>query len=118
MKVIGSDMVVHCDVDNTLVMWNKPHGPTSIVLKDPYNGAKNSLVPHTQHIDLLKKYKNQGYTVIVWSAGGKLWAETVVNALGLSDVVDFAMCKSVKYVDDLQASEVLGSRVYIPFEGE
>ncbi len=74
-------------------------------------------MPHLQHVKLLKAYKTQGYTVIVWSAQGYEWAQAAVNALNLNNIVDFKMSKPLKYVDDLKGPEgVIGSRVYIPFK--
>lgn len=117
--LIGNEMIVMFDVDDTLVMWaNHNHWlpkPGKYEFVDPYDQTTVYLYPHKAHIALLKKYKAQGYTVFVWSAGGGLWAQEVVNVLQLNDHVDFIMSKPLKYVDDLQAKEVLGSRVYIVY---
>jgi predicted phosphatase len=118
-QLIGNDLVVVVDCDDTLAMWDdfhlgKKEGATEFV--DPYDGATVHLHPHIQHMNLIRKYKKQGYTVIVWSAAGSLWAQEVVTKLNLNDSVDFIMSKPIKYVDDLKASEILGSRVYIPFK--
>ena len=120
-QLINSDQVVVVDVDDTLLMWNDGHdiylpSPGTIELTDPYNHGMYFLKPHLEHIKLIQKYKTQGYTVIVWSAGGCLWAQEAVTKLGISKYVDFIMAKPIKYVDDLKASEILGSRVYIPFK--
>ncbi len=120
-KLIGNDLVVVIDCDDTLVMWSETEerhlaGSGKVCLQDPYDQTTVYLLPHTQHINLIKKYKVQGYTVIVWSAAGALWAKEVVDQLKLHDYVDFIMSKPIKYVDDLKADEILGSRVYIPFK--
>lgn len=119
-QLVGSDLVVVIDCDDTLVMWNESEhwlpGPDKVCLQDPYDQSVVYLVPHKQHINLIKKYKKQGYTVIVWSAAGALWAKEVVDQLKLNDLVDLVMSKPIKYVDDLKAAEILGSRVYIPFK--
>lgn len=115
MKVFENEYVVAFDVDDTLVMWDEPNipgvGKTSFV--DPYDGTFHYLIPHEKHVNLLKKYKARGMMVMVWSAGGAKWAEAVINTLGLADYVDVIMTKPSKYVDDLQANEVLGQRVYL-----
>lgn len=118
---IENDLIVVCDVDDTILMWNnvKWWEPDNDLLEitDPTDSSTVWLKPHKAHINLLKKYKAQGYTIIVWSAGGYRWARAAVNALGLDKIVDYRMSKPLKYIDDLKGPEgILGSRVYIPFE--
>lgn len=120
MQIIKNDMVVVIDCDDTLVMWNdvkywKP-GPEQVEILDPTDNTIIYLKLHKEHIKLARKYKNQGYTVIVWSAGGWRWAEAVARQLEMTDFVDICMSKPLKYVDDLPGDKVLGSRVYIPFK--
>jgi len=116
-QIIGNDFIVFVDCDDTLCMWVNPDSPSAGAVEfiEPYTKSTLYLHPHFQHIELIKKYKQQGYTVIVWSAGGSLWAKEVVDKLGISDDVDFVMSKSIKFVDDLPANEVLVGRVYIPY---
>ena len=116
MKVIDSDLVVMIDVDETLLMIPQSKGGISIELKNPYTGYIRVREIHTEHIDLIKQYKKQGYAVVVWSANGHLWAKEVVEKLNLTDMVDLVMCKPIKYVDDLKADEILTGRVYIPYK--
>lgn len=116
MHVVNNELVVAFDVDDTLVMWgdkhNKPH-KSRVKVKNPYSNSVHYLKPHKKHIELLKTYKGRGYTIIVWSAGGYLWAKEVIEALKLNDYVDIVTTKMLKYVDDLQAEDVLGTRVYL-----
>lgn len=117
MKVIKNEMVTFWDCDDTLVMWshwNKEHDGQHFI--DPHDGTKHLLVPHKKHIKLLKDFDARGYTIIVWSGGGYEWAETVVRTLGIEEYVDLVMTKPCKYIDDLQAVEVLGSRIYLKDE--
>lgn len=111
-----NEYVVACDVDDTLVMWednfNQPH-EGAIEFIDPYDGSKNYLKPHMKHVNLLKKYKGRGMCVMVWSAAGVKWAKAVVNTLGLQDYVDLVITKPSKYIDDLDASQILGNRIYL-----
>ena len=112
MTVIDNENVVMYDVDDTLVMW----GTTSILNEEficPYSNSVHHLLPNTKHIDLLKKHKGRGLCVIVWSAGGALWAKEVITKLKLESYVDLIITKPNKYVDDLQASEILGTRIYL-----
>ena len=116
---LENDLIVVCDVDDTICIWNnvKWHEPSEglIEILDETDGSSVYLKPHTAHIRLLKKYKTQGYTVIVWSAAGYRWAKSAVTALGLDDTVDLRMSKPLKYIDDLIGPEgIIGTRVYIP----
>lgn len=125
MQVFKTDQVVTVDVDDTLVMWPQtinrfPYDQThtapyegSVAFPDPYDGSTNYLMPHQKHIDLIKKFKGRGYLIIVWSAGGNLWAESVVKTLGLESFVDIVLSKPSKYVDDLNCEKWMGQRVYI-----
>lgn len=116
MIEFDNEYVVAFDIDDTLVMWSneyrQPH-EGSVAFIDPYDGATNHLVPHEKHVNLLKKYKGRGMCVMVWSAGGVQWAKSVINTLGLQDYVDLIITKPSKYVDDLPAKEILGSRIYL-----
>lgn len=108
--------VVCFDCDDTLVMWGKK--TNDVYIKDPYTDSDILLKKHNKHIKLLQDYKARGYYVVVWSAGGYLWAKAVVEGLGLRDSVDHIMAKPVKYVDDLDATEILGTRVYLKDDEE
>lgn len=117
MHVIEDENVVCFDVDDTLVMWNSKCVPThKIDILCPYSNSFNFLKPHMAHIDLLKKYKGRGLTVVVWSAGGYKWAEAVVKALELEAFVDYVMTKPSKIVDDLMPNEIFTTRIYLKDE--
>lgn len=112
------------DCDDTLVMWNadmswmrKAKGCLLFnavpSLEDP---KWIYLKPHQKHIDDLKKLKDQGYGIVVWSAGGAWWAREVVRVLQLKDYVDLTMAKPSRCYDDLEMNQALGDRIYLPFE--
>lgn len=128
MKVIKSDNLIYFDVDETLIFWkhlipaygegifaDSDH-PETIEIPDPYMrkaGAIIKAVPHQRNIDLLKRNKGQGRTVVVWSAGGYAWAEAVVKTLRLEEYVDLIISKPITYVDD-KPMEAWGlTRVYL-----
>lgn len=119
MEVVKNEQIVCVDVDDTLVIWSdhftQPHVNSQTFI-DPYDNSVNYLIPHQQHIDLIKKYKGRGFFIIVWSAGGVRWAESVVKTLGLENYVDKVMTKPAKYVDDLSCDKWMGNKVYIPFK--
>lgn len=114
VQVFETDQVVCCDVDDTLVMWNLDDKSKDISIPDPYSpGVSNFVTPHLAHIQLLRKFKERGFTIIVWSAGGFKWAHNVVNALEIEPFVDLVMSKPCRYIDDLACKEWMGPRIYI-----
>ena len=104
--------ITYFDVDDTLVMW-EPIDPESesteeaIVFKDPNNNSNVYLRPHRKHIRLLKRHALSGHKIVVWSAGGSDWAESVVKTLGLENYVTLVVSKPTWYYDDLPANEFL-----------
>ena len=116
MNIIENELTLLCDVDDTLVIWGQPISDKTVEITCPYTGKIEHLVPHETLIQILKQQKGRGYHVTVWSAGGWEWAKTVVIALKLEKYVDEIRTKPVKYFDDLQAAEVLGTRVYLPYK--
>lgn len=119
MDVIANENVAVFDCDDTIVMWDSQFDRddyTKIPFVDPYDGSVNYLKPHRKHIALLKKYKGRGMTVIVWSAAGYKWAESIVKTLELEEFVDVIMTKPSKFIDDLTPNEVFGTRIYLKDE--
>lgn len=121
MTVIDSDFIVMVDVDDTLVKWsssyNIPHDK-AIQITDQTNNSIVYVTPHEKHINLLKKYKDMNYKVFVWSGGGYRWAKSVIETLQLQNHVDFIMTKPIKYIDDLDCNEWMGSRIYLKDYGD
>jgi len=116
MIVIPNEHIMMVDCDDTLVMWSTTHnkpGKGKIKFNEPYGGGTVYLTPNKKHIKLLKTHKARGYAVVVWSAAGYRWAEEVVKQLKIEDFVDIVMSKSTKYVDDLEAKDILGTRIYL-----
>jgi hypothetical protein len=119
MKIRNADKnerVIMTDIDDTLVKWSgNPHQPgkNKISIVDPYTGELVYLTPHKKHISLLKHFSSRGYYIVAWSAGGGLWAEAVIEALGINDHINFIMSKPEKYIDDLPCSEWMGNRIYV-----
>jgi hydroxymethylpyrimidine pyrophosphatase-like HAD family hydrolase len=133
MIVVPCKNTVFCDVDDTLVMWNATPeeleargvdftcpGALVTIDEDGTEGFapewKQRLLPHRKHIEQLKKHKQRGHTVIVWSAGGYDWAAAVVKALGLETYVDLVISKPTWFYDDLTPDEFMGKRYYMKDE--
>ncbi len=117
MEVIKSHRIVFFDVDDTLVIWDwksvDPEGLRLIKVEDPEAKCSQLVMPHDRHVQLMKQFKARGHTVVVWSQGGWAWAESVVKALGVENVVDYVMDKPSWYVDDLPASMFLGKPIFL-----
>jgi hypothetical protein len=114
MIVIENEQLVMVDVDDTLIMWGDiEEGDASVVVYDPYDGRPSKFRIHEGHIKVLKDRKTRGAHVTVWSSGGYKWAEAVVEALKLKDYVDVVSSKPFMYIDDKEASDILGERLYL-----
>lgn len=114
MKVYENDIVIMCDCDDTLVMWNTTDMREDDFYIEPVGwGEKVKLRPHRKHIELIKQFAARGQMVVVWSAGGFAWAKQVVEVLKLEKYVTVVMSKPKWFVDDLQAKEILGQRIYM-----
>ena len=119
MISLESEPLIFFDVDDTILIWDDQcmqYDETRIAIRDPYNDkikAYYYLIPHKKHIDILKDHAQKGYSIVVWSSGGALWAKAAVEALGLTDVVTLTMAKPTKYCDDLPANETLTTNVFV-----
>lgn len=118
MKVISQESTVFVDCDDTLVMWGVKarKGEKLVAVTNPHDGSQSYLAAHLGHIKVLKDRKARGSYVVVWSAGGYAWANSVVKALGLEPYVDLVMTKPHMYIDDKKAEEFMGEHLYIPYE--
>lgn len=113
MIVFENDRSVFFDVDQTLILWNPPEGEKTIEILDPYDGKLEVLAPMHRHIKILIRAKSRGNKIIVWSHGGTLWAQAVVEALGLTKYVDLIMTKVENYVDDIPMNKWATINYYI-----
>jgi FMN phosphatase YigB (HAD superfamily) len=117
MKVIKSHKVVYFDVDDTLILWDwRLYGDDIshlVAITDPESGVSEYGLPHHRHIDLMRKFKARGHTVVVWSQGGWDWAQRAVIALGIEQLVDVCMSKPDWYVDDLHAHAYMERPIFL-----
>lgn len=111
MKIIDSELLVQFDIDSTLVFDCLMTHPDAI--KIDYYGTIKYVRPHFRHIELLKSFHARKYFVIVASANGHSWAQSVVNLLKLDSYVDLIMTKVKTYVDDLPCEKWMCDHVYI-----
>jgi hypothetical protein len=117
-KPILKEPIAYCDVDDTLVSW-KHYGQYKegmIEFTAPESKHSMWLEPIKEHIEALKGHKLRGHTIVVWSAGGALWAKEVAVKLGLDDFVDAYASKPNWFYDDLPAKDFMPehNRKYYP----
>lgn len=110
MIIVPGDKIAYIDCDDTLVFWDATQEEKfafGVVFKYPDSDKSELLFPNYPQIEHLKKLKLRHHTIVVWSAGGVAWAETVVRRLGLEDVVDAVICKPTYVFDDLPVQEFM-----------
>ena len=100
MQTITNDLALFFDVDNTLIRYASMKSEWAVEVHDAQTCNTFYVHPIEQHILILKRAKSRGRQIIVWSAGGSKWAETVVKALGLEELVDYCMSKPEVVCDD------------------
>ena len=120
MIELKDTITIYFDVDDTLIMWDQSGTKWSdkdeVVIR-PDSNYPVLARPHHEHIKLLKKHKQHGEVVIVWSAGGAQWAADVVRALKLEDYVDVCASKPEVYYDDMPIKVWMPSKnSYKPFK--
>lgn len=117
MKVIRATRSVFFDVDDTLVIWDwkavNPSGVGLISIVNPDGACSELVLPHLRHIELMRRFKARGHTVVVWSQGGHEWAESVCKTLGIENLVDLVMDKPNWYVDDLHATAWMKAPIFL-----
>lgn len=114
MITFDNNKSIFSDVDDTLIMYTFPIEFAHRTITIDNNGWKQTVLPHYEHIEMLKRFKFLGYKVVVWSATGSQWAEKITKELGLEPYVDICMSKPGYYVDDLHghADDILGKHIY------
>ena len=117
MKEVGDTPVVCFDVDDTLIMWGIIEYTTpardDVITFTDHAGLTFTCRYHKAHVEHIKSHKSRGHFVIVWSAGGGVWAQKAVEILGLKDYVDQTMSKPSWYIDDKKAEYWMGSPEFL-----
>lgn len=111
------------DIDDTLIMWKAPnvcerHYESDELITVNTRGIEETFVVNKHNLEYLRKLAVRGHAIIVWSAGGADWAESVVKALNIEDLVFAVMSKPTYFVDDVRdPKEFMGKHVYHDLEG-
>ena len=118
MKVVESEQIWVCDIDDTVILWDIEQFKTTelIHITCPYDGKQYAVKPHEGNIQLVKEKRARGCFVMLWSQGGYQWARTVAEALGLE--VDLILSKPIGVIDDLEPVEWMPSPTYIPVDAK
>ncbi len=120
MQVLNTSNAVFFDIDGTLVREINRDDTTyvktlnGLSISHPLrDGESTRRILMGANIQLLRDMHARGRFIIVWSAGGYQWAESVVRALGLEQYVHLIIEKPIAYVDDLDASQFMGQRIFL-----
>ena len=107
MKVLKQAPTVYCDVDDTLIKWNYDSNKNypNVRIDGIYYQVNSHITT------LLVELKKRGHNIVVWSQSGSEWAERVVRALLLHDVVDIVSPKPHIYLDDIANPIVTGKQI-------
>lgn len=101
---------VYCDVDETLVFWNRPKCIHSIVVEGYI------LLPNVKQIAKLREHSENGDTIYLWSGGGRAWAFAVACALKINSLIDEFLTKPDIYYDDLDFVGFAPPRRYFAYD--
>lgn len=113
MLVIRNEMIRPFDVDDTLIVSAQLSEKLIHIVDPVFPDRKITMGVHEPMIRLMHEEKHRGAFIIVWSRGGQAWAENVVKALGLEDVVDLVLAKPMVYFDDKDVADWMKDRVYL-----
>ena len=114
-KVIRNRTVRPFDIDGTMIVPPlELLSPMNVRILDPVNADHYiNMRKNEAMIRLMREEKHRGSYILVWSRGGYEWAEAVIKALDLYDIVDIIMDKPMAYFDDQDVSTWLKDRVFI-----
>lgn len=115
MKVIKNDKIVMCDVDSTLLEYNLSSYPNEDRVHLNLTNDKTFemiAVPNKKNINLLIKLAKLGYSIILWSRSGSLWAEEAGKKLDIDKYITLYLTKPLYYIDDQQSQDFMGTRLW------
>lgn len=118
MYVLNCNQPTYFDVDGTIVYWGYANVPTENTVPVECKGFVQHLIPHKKHIEQIKAHKARGHPIIVWSAGGHLWAESVVKSLKLEEFVYLIIEKPQWAYDDLIPQEYMPKSSFLKDDNE
>jgi len=99
------------DVDGTLILFG--HNKKGCKFFNPNISTWEEAEPYQKHIDLLKRFKEEGCTILVWSRSGAEYTQNVIEALELEEYVDIISDKPTDYIDDEKCCNWIGQKVWL-----
>lgn len=118
-KKIKDGAVLAYDVDDTILLWNTPADYSDAFLSVKCGDFIEVAAVNWPIVNHIKKAKQRGNSIVVWSRAGSDWAEAVVKALHLDEYVDVVMPKLSGHFDDVKDPvDKLGKWRYINYKGE
>lgn len=91
--------VIFIDVDDTLV-----------------RSVGSKRIPMSLSIQGVKRLKEQGHRLYLWSSGGGEYAKATAVELGIEDIFEAFLPKPTCYVDDLPVAEWPDLQHYLPLQ--
>jgi hypothetical protein len=114
MIVFGTEQLLCCDIDGTLLMWGKEYqrAGNKTVFIDPYTDKQVSVTVNRANFKVFKDRLTRGAKFIVWSQSGFPWAKACMEALGFQDNPNIIVTsKPIAYIDDKECSKWMGDHV-------
>lgn len=114
MRVLPTEQLIFCDVDETLIAWGKiKKHHRAIAYTCPYTKAQLMVRVHEPNLAIVRERLSRGATIIVWSASGWKKAAAVCRALNLHHPKLIVTSKPVGYLDDKPCEDWMGQRIYL-----
>lgn len=114
MKILATEQLIFCDVDETLILWGKiKKHHKAIAYTCPYTKAQLMVRVHEPNLAIVKERLARGATIIVWSASGWKKAAAITKALNLSHPKLIVTSKPVGYLDDKPCESWMGQQIYL-----
>lgn len=108
--------IVLCDVDDTLVLWDRSSLQNHPVITTVFKREEPiELVVNTKNVKTVEKLYKLGYNIVIWSHSGADWAEHVAKLIGIEKYVSAYMDKPKYYLDDADAATWMGQRIWRGF---
>jgi FMN phosphatase YigB (HAD superfamily) len=103
---------VYFDCDDTLLEWKTCSEDEEGALRIENNGHAFYKKVISANVEALIDHSLAGHLVVVWSAGGSTWAETIIKALNIELYVDVILNKPDFYYDDKDPSHWMPERQF------
>lgn len=117
--LVENENIVGVDIDDTMILYPEESLTKEQALMlgyrefEDFTGKKILALPSEKHIRLLEYYHARGFWIIVWSGNGYRHADNILKQLGVRHCANQIMSKMGRYLDDVECSRWMGTRVYL-----